>query len=190
MFRFPLIKARAWHAHGSAGRSQTRDKSSFVVCCQWCEGPEVEAPKCVDGLGTEYGGLLLYSLPKETPMVRFAGIAAVFALGFGTSMLISQGMTKTERFPQFENDEVKVWKTVVQPHVPLPLHRHDHGRVIIALSGGTMNVVSSMGEIEAHPWETGKAYWLPKMAPGAMHTDENAGDKPIEVMVVELKNDK
>lgn len=123
-------------------------------------------------------------------MVRIAGTAAVFALGFGTAILISQGVAKSERFPQFENDEVKVWKTVVQPHVPLPLHRHDHGRVIIALSGGTMNVVSSKGEIKAHPWETGKAYWLPKMAPGTMHTDENADDKPIAVMVVELKNDK
>ena len=123
-------------------------------------------------------------------MVRFVRLAAVFALGFGTSMLISQGAAKTERFPQFENDEVKVWKTVVQPHVPLPLHRHDHGRVIIALSGGTMNVVSSKGEVEPHPWETAKAYWLPKMVPGTTHTDENAGDKPIEVMVVELKNDK
>jgi quercetin dioxygenase-like cupin family protein len=114
----------------------------------------------------------------------------MFAMGFGTSMLISQASARTERFPQFENDEVKVWKTVVQPHEPLPLHRHDHGRVIVALAGGTMNVVSPQGEIEPHPWETGKAYWLPKMAPGTMHTDQNAGDKPISVMVVELKNDR
>ena len=123
-------------------------------------------------------------------MVRFVKLVAVFAFGFGTSMVISQVMEKTGRTPQFENGEVKVWKTVVQPHVPLPLHRHDHGRVIVALTGGVMNVVSPKGEVEAHPWETGKAYWLPKMPPGATHTDENAGDKPIEVMVVELKNDK
>jgi quercetin dioxygenase-like cupin family protein len=123
-------------------------------------------------------------------MKRIAILAAVFSLGFGTSLTISQVAAKTERFPQFENDEVKVWKTVVQPHEPLPLHRHDHGRVIVALTGGTMNVVSPQGAIEPHPWQTGKAYWLPKMPPGAMHTDQNAGDKPIEVMVVELKNDK
>ena len=56
-------------------------------------------------------------------MVRFTGLVTVFAPGFGTSMLISQGVTKTERFPQFENDEVKVWKTVVQrlpACLPLP----------------------------------------------------------------------
>jgi hypothetical protein len=39
-------------------------------------------------------------------------------------------------------------------------------------------------------WETGKAYWLPKNPPGDTHADVNAGDKPIEVMVVEIKNDK
>ena len=39
-------------------------------------------------------------------------------------------------------------------------------------------------------WETGKAYWLPKNAPNTMHADVNAGDQPIEVMVVELKKDK
>ena len=46
------------------------------------------------------------------------------------------------------------------------------------------------GGSEAHVWETGKAYWLPKNAPNTMHADVNAGDQPIEVMVVELKNDK
>ena len=49
-------------------------------------------------------------------MVRFAKVVAVFAFGFGTSMVISQVMEKTGRTPQFENGEVKVWKTVVQPH--------------------------------------------------------------------------
>ena len=60
-------------------------------------------------------------------------------------------------------------------------------RVIIALTGGTMNIVIQGGKTETHQWETGKAYWLPANPPGEMHTDVNAGDKPIEVMVVELK---
>jgi beta-alanine degradation protein BauB len=94
---------------------------------------------------------------------------------------------KTERVPQFENDQVKVWRSVVMPHSPLPLHRHDHPRVIIALAGGTMNIVTQGGPTETHKWETGKAYWLPANPPGQMHTDVNVGDKPIEVMVVELQ---
>jgi hypothetical protein len=97
---------------------------------------------------------------------------------------------QTGRQPQFENDNVRVWKSLILPNSPLTLHRHDHGRVIIALRGGTMNIVDSTGPKDVHVWESGHAYWLPAMPPGAMHSDVNAGNSPIEVMVVELKNDK
>lgn len=73
----------------------------------------------------------------------------------------SQHGTQTERFPQFENEDVKAWKSVVMPKSPLTLHRHGHPRVIIALSGGTMKIVEQVGASEEHVWETGKAYWLP-----------------------------
>jgi uncharacterized RmlC-like cupin family protein len=99
------------------------------------------------------------------------------------------GATQTQRFPQFENEDVKVWKSVVMPNAPLTMHRHEHPRVIIALSGGTMKIVGSDGKSESHVWETGKAYWLPMNPPGTMHADVNAGDKPIEVMVVELEKE-
>ena len=48
------------------------------------------------------------------------------------------GATQTQRFPQFENEDVKVWKSVVMPNAPLTMHRHEHPRVIIALNGGTI----------------------------------------------------
>jgi hypothetical protein len=70
------------------------------------------------------------------------------------------------------------------------MHRHDHGRVIIPLQGGTMNIVDQNGAKEAHVWEAGKAYWLPANPPNTMHADVNAGDKPIEVVVVEIQKDK
>ncbi len=101
-----------------------------------------------------------------------------------------QKITRTERFPQFENDDVKVWKSVVTADAPLTMHRHEHGRVIIALRGGTMKIVEQGGASEQHVWETGKAYWLPPNAPNTMHADVNAGKEPIEVMVVEMKKDR
>ena len=97
--------------------------------------------------------------------------------------------TQTQRLPLFDNEDVKVWKSVVMPNTPLTMHRHEHPRVIIALSGGTMKIVESGGKSEEHVWETGKAYWLPTNPPGTMHADVNAGDKPIEVMVVELEKE-
>jgi len=102
----------------------------------------------------------------------------------------SQQAVQMQRFPQFENDDVKVWKSVVTPKAPLTMHRHDHPRVIIALHGGTMNIVIQGGPTEEHVWETGKAYWLPANPPNTMHADVNVGKEPIEVMVVELEKEK
>jgi hypothetical protein len=124
-------------------------------------------------------------------MKRWIGLSFVVGVLLGAGVMRSQqSATGTQRVVQFENDDVKVWKSIVVPHAPLTMHRHEHGRVIIALKGGTMKIVEQTGGSEAHVWETGKAYWLPKNAPNTMHADVNAGDQPIEVMVVELKKDK
>ncbi len=104
--------------------------------------------------------------------------------------LTPQQQPQTQRIPQFENDNVKVWRSVVVPNAPLTMHRHDHGRVIIPIVGGTMKIVTQGGASETHQWDTGNAYWLGPNAPNELHADVNAGAKPIEVMVVELKHDE
>ena len=119
-----------------------------------------------------------------------ARIAFVFAAVLSFSPLISQQSNQVQRIPQFENDDVKVWKAVIMPNTPLTMHTHDHPRVIVALSGGTMKIVSENGAAETQNWETGKAYWLSAEEGKKRHADANAGAKPIEVMVVELKNAK
>ena len=117
-------------------------------------------------------------------------VVVVPALLLTAIALTPQQTGQSQRFPQFENDDVKVWRTVVQPNAPLTMHRHEHGRVIIPLQGGTMNIVTEGGAKESHQWDEGKAYWLGSNKPGEMHADVNAGTKPIEVMVVELKQNK
>jgi beta-alanine degradation protein BauB len=115
--------------------------------------------------------------------------AAALLLGAFAVLHSETSPTQTQRVPQFDNEDVKVWKSVVMPGAPLVMHRHEHPRVIIALSGGTMKIVNQQGKSEEHVWETGKAYWLPTNPPNTMHADVNAGDKPIEVMVVELEKE-
>jgi quercetin dioxygenase-like cupin family protein len=99
----------------------------------------------------------------------------------------AQVPTVTQRFPQFENDSVAVWKTVIAPNQPLSMHRHDHGRVIVALKGGTLKIVPETGEPHTVTWETGQAYWLSPDPPGQMHGDVNEGTEAIEVMVIEMR---
>src|SRR5262245_4706965 len=92
----------------------------------------------------------------------------------------------TRRVPQLENDSVRVWKSIIGPAQPLTLHRHEHGRVIVALHGGTLKIAKESGEAKTVTWETGKAYWLDADPPGERHGDQNVGPDPIEVMVVEM----
>jgi hypothetical protein len=117
-------------------------------------------------------------------------MAGVLLFGAGWAGRSARGAAQTQRVAQFENEDVKVWKSLVLPNQPLTMHRHGHPRVIIALKGGTMKIVEQDGASETHVWETGKAYWLAANAPNTNHADVNAGAEPIEVMVVELEKEK
>ena len=76
----------------------------------------------------------------------------------GVALGALQQASQTRREPQFDNDHVRVWKSIIQPNQPLPVHRHDHGRTIVALKGGTLDVIDSKGKtLKTVTWETGKA---------------------------------
>lgn len=115
---------------------------------------------------------------------------ALMGAAFCAGLVVAQTVAQTGREPQFTNSSVKVWKSLVLPNNPLPMHRHEHPRVIIALQGGEMKILEDSGKSEIHEWQTGKAYWLDANLPGTQHQDVNVGAKPIEVMVVELQNEK
>ena len=122
--------------------------------------------------------------------MRSLAIAALSFLAGGTLMAARQ-QAQTRREPQFENEQMKVWKSIIQPHQPLVLHRHEHGRALIALTSGQLKVVDQDGKtLDTYNWEAGKAYWLDADPPGQMHADVNETTKPIEVIVVELKRDR
>jgi hypothetical protein len=119
---------------------------------------------------------------RATRVFTLAG-ALLMSMAF-----LSPHQTQTRREPQFENDHVKVWKSIIVPNQPLNLHRHDFGRTIVALRGGTLDVIDASGKtIKQMTWETGKAYWLDVDPPGQQHGDMNRGTTPIEVIVVEMR---
>jgi len=112
-------------------------------------------------------------------------------LGGAGAMWARQDQTATRREPQFENDNVRVWKSIIMPKQPLAMHRHDHGRALIALTDGQLKVVDPNGKtLDTYHWEQGKAYWLGVDPPGQLHADVNDTARPIEVIVVELKQDR
>ena len=115
------------------------------------------------------------------------GIVVLLALALGGPARTETPEGVTRRVPQFDNESVRVWKSVIVPGQPLSLHRHENGRVIVALKGGTLKIVKESGLSREVVWETGKAYWLSSDPPGERHGDLNEGPEPIEVMVVELQ---
>jgi hypothetical protein len=114
--------------------------------------------------------------------------ATILITGAVVAALQQAAPSQTRREPQFENDNVRVWKSIIMPNQPLTLHRHEFGRTIVALKGGTLDVVDASGKTTRQVvWETGKAYWLDKDPAGEQHGDINRGSQPIEVMVVEMR---
>jgi beta-alanine degradation protein BauB len=118
-----------------------------------------------------------------------AGIfAMVFTAGLAAGGALQRQAAATRREPQFENEHVRVWKSIIMPNQPLTLHRHEHGRTIVALKGGTLDVVDGKGQTRTKMnWESGKAYWLDVDPSGEQHGDLNKGKDPIEVIVVEMR---
>ena len=124
---------------------------------------------------------------KIKVMVGMTMLVTVFAAG----VVVGQQAASSRREPQFENSEVQVWKSIVMPSQPLALHRHDHGRALISLNGGMLNVVDGNGKVmDTYKLEAGKAMWLDADKAGTQHADVNPGKAPVEVIVVQLKNDK
>ena len=117
-------------------------------------------------------------------LVLVAAIVCMTQLGAQTP---PQSTTGTRRIPQFENDHVRVWKSIIEPKQPLTQHRHDNGRTPVALVGGTIKIVQADGSSKNVVWETGKAYWLDADPPGQTHADVNEGANGIEGIVVEMK---
>jgi quercetin dioxygenase-like cupin family protein len=116
------------------------------------------------------------------------GIVVVVVFAAGVAVGVAAQTNATRREPQFENEHVQVWKSIIMPNQPLAIHRHDFGRTIVALKGGTLDIVDANGKTtRQEKWETGKAYWLGVDPPGQQHGDLNRGKEPMEVIVVQLK---
>lgn len=124
---------------------------------------------------------------KFKVMVGVAVLVGVFVSG----VAVGEQAATSRREPQFENSEVQVWKSIISPGTPLGLHRHDHGRALISLNGGVLNVVDGTGKVlDVYKLQAGKAMWLDADKAGTQHADVNPGTAPVEVIVVQLKNDK
>ena len=127
------------------------------------------------------------ALSRTTPIA----CVLCFVAGGGAMWAQQQAQRTSRREAQFENAHVSVWKSIIMPKQPLTLHRHDHGRALVALTDGRLRVVDKDGTVlDTYNLKAGTAMWLGADPPGQMHADVNDGSRPVEVIVVQLKNDR
>lgn len=106
------------------------------------------------------------------------------------NVIYAQDEKETYRIKHFENANVNVWETRIFPGKSkvLKMHRHDHDRVLVALSPGVLKVVNDAGKSHFLNLKENESYYLKKDPVNEYHIDENIGTNIIKVIVIELKN--
>jgi quercetin dioxygenase-like cupin family protein len=83
---------------------------------------------------------------------------------------------------EFENAQARVLRVNVGPHEKSPMHGHP-ANVVIFLTDGHVKFTLPDGKTEEARAKAGQILWSEQVK----HAGENLGDKPVEVVVVELK---
>ena len=83
---------------------------------------------------------------------------------------------------EFENDQVRVLRITYGPHEKSVMHEHP-ANVAVFLTDGKATFTLPDGKTQDVPIKAGTTQW----DGGGKHLPENTGDKPFELVVVELK---
>lgn len=119
-------------------------------------------------------------------MNKMMSLIFIMLVSLAANASVIQAATK--RIPQFANDKVKVWETIIYPATEqlLKMHRHDHNRILVALNDGILKITNDKGQTHLLKLTREKAYYLPPDVPGEWHTDVNIGRTALKVLVIEL----
>ena len=83
---------------------------------------------------------------------------------------------------EFENDQVRVLRIKYGPKEKSVMHEHPNA-VAVFITDGHVKFTGADGKSQDQMVKAGSSTWTP----GAKHLPENLGDKPFELVLVELK---
>ena len=83
---------------------------------------------------------------------------------------------------EFENDRVRVLRITYGPHEKSVMHHHP-ANVAVFLTDGQSRFTMPDGKTQDAPVKAGSVQW----SEAGEHLPENVGDKPFELILVELK---
>lgn len=87
----------------------------------------------------------------------------------------------------FENDRVLVQRFVLQPGKWEGIHEHSGNQLFIMLTDGLATVRFGDEETTAN-YPAGLVGWQPAVELSEMHESGNVGEKPLEILILNLKN--
>jgi quercetin dioxygenase-like cupin family protein len=83
---------------------------------------------------------------------------------------------------EFENDQVRILRITYGPKEKSVMHEHPNA-VAVFLTDGKAKFTSPDGKAQDAPIKAGTA----QFTPAGKHLPENVGDKPFELVLVEMK---
>lgn len=117
----------------------------------------------------------------QTVGILFA--SSVFALA--TTAAVAQDATKADPAHYkvtLENDQVRILKITYGPKEKSVMHEHPNS-IAVFLTDGQIKFTLGDGTSQEATVKAGQSQWMPAVKP----LPENMGDKPLEVLLIEMK---
>jgi quercetin dioxygenase-like cupin family protein len=123
-------------------------------------------------------------------LTTMAGLLLAGIIGYGVAVHAQPAGGKADPVKvdskhykvEFENDSVRVLRIKYGPGEKSVMHNHPNA-VAVYLSDGSSRMTTPDGKSQDVPMKAGGALWTPAGA----HLPQNIGDKPFELVLVELK---
>jgi len=84
---------------------------------------------------------------------------------------------------EFENSQVRVLRVRMAPQHHVPMHEHALGRVVVYLTDQNSSMTTPDGKTDISKHKAGEVSW----GGATRHQEVNLSDRPMEVVVAELK---
>jgi quercetin dioxygenase-like cupin family protein len=117
-------------------------------------------------------------------MQRVFFVAAFVFVGYATTAMAQDPVKVDSKHykVEFENEAVRVLRITYGPHEKSVMHEHPASMAVF-LTDGNAQFTLPDGKVQPAPFKAGTTQW-----DGAgKHLPENLGDKPFELVLVELK---
>jgi quercetin dioxygenase-like cupin family protein len=113
-------------------------------------------------------------------------LIASFVLALAPNMAVAQDPTKVDAkhyTVAFENDQVRILRVSYGPREKSVLHEHPNS-IAVFLVDGKIKFTLADGTSQERDVKVGQSVWNP----AGKHLPENMGDKPFDVVLIEMKS--